>query len=218
MVAKRVRDFAEGVTDILGAIASIPIIGRIFGAMTDSAGTHIEKRASELFGLSSTSAEKNDDDEISFRKVLVKGVLLNDAQKQQIKEWIGRLRMSDPKLASEFTRRIHNILVKTTKQSEVESGTKDKPKKKTSTDESDAIRIAEDLVLDIVSATDDAERLRILARENIKVVASKTAPAVDATKKFFKEKIAEGEKANRKDFNETTANWAERAKAWRENR
>lgn len=148
-------------------------------------GEKFGKKIGEAFGLTSDEAEKTDDDEISLGKVYVRGLLTPD-EVRNIKIWIENLRNSSEteKLAQEFVRRIHNILIKSTKSHDVETGTKDKPRKKTVVDDTEGMKIAVGLIRDILAEPTEERRLAILKRENIKVPAKKPTPAADAVKKF----------------------------------
>ncbi len=210
------KDFAEGMTDVLGAIASIPILGKIFNVMTDHAGTHLEKKAGELFGLSSEAADQTTDDESLFEKAIVDGTL-SPAERKSIMTYLGWLRVNNPKLAKEWVRWVYNTLVKFERKVKKTSGTKDNKEERTSTDYTDGILVVENLFHDIIIAPNETVKESVLLQRNICVKEKKLAPAVGFAKEKVR-KVADVEKANRKDFNETASSWAERAKAWRENR
>ncbi|MFA6160377.1 MAG: hypothetical protein WC678_04820 [Parcubacteria group bacterium] len=163
------------------------------------AGEVVSKKIGDAFGLTSEEAEKTDDDEISLGKVYVRG-MLNPDEVRDIKIWIEGLRNSSEteKLADEFVRRIHNALVKSIKSHEIETGTKDKPRKKTVVDDTEGMKIAVGLIRDILAEPTKERKLAILKREKIKIPVKKPTPAADAVKRFgtkTKEKIKEtGEK------------------------
>lgn len=172
------------------------------------AGEVVGKKIGDAFGLNSEEAEKTDDDEISLRRVYLKGNMTPDEIKDA-KNWLGRLRKENPKLANEYTKGIHNSVVKSVRQHEIDMGTKDKPKKKTITDDSDGIKIAVNLIRDILAESTDEKKLEVLERENIKVPTKKPTPE-------FVKKAKEAEKRNRGELEKISSDWRERAKKWRE--
>ena len=183
-------------------------------------GETFGKKIGEAFGLSSEEADHTTDDESFFEKAIIDGTL-NTLEKKSIMDYLGWLRTNNPKLAKEFVRWVYNTMVKFERKVKKISGTKDNKEERTSTDYTDGILVVENLFHDIITATDEAAKELVLMQRNICVKAKKPAPAAEATKKFAKEKIkkaTDAEKANRKDFNETAASWAERAKAWRESK
>ncbi|MDO9231602.1 MAG: hypothetical protein Q7U36_03970 [bacterium] len=182
-----------------GILALQHALNETFTSAGKKAGEVVSKKIGDAFGLSSEEAEKTDDDEISLGKVYVRGILTPN-EVRDIKIWIESLRNSSEteKLADEFVRRIHNALVKSIKSHEIETGTKDKPRKKTVVDDTEGMKIAVGLIRDILAESTEERRFAILKREKIKIPVKKPTPAADAVKRFgtkTKEKIKEtGEK------------------------
>lgn len=173
-------------------------------------GEKVDQKISSSLGL---NFEKTDPYGLSLRKVYLEGKLSNE-EKEKIKAWLGELRIKDEKLADEFTNCIHNA-VNSVRKKVIEAGTKGKPQEQIVTDDSYGIRIAEDIIRDILKALDDnltSDNLTILNKENIRVVPPKEPYKI--TKALFT-KLAEAEKENCRDFNETMAKLKERSKAWR---
>ncbi len=219
MVAKKVKAFAEGATDVLGAIASIPILGKIFNAITDNAGTHLEKRAGEIFGLSSDAADKTFDDEAMFEKALVKGNLSPD-DKKKIRAIMVSLRKNKSDLAKELVRWVYNTIIKFESKKKVTTGPKDAKEERTYTDYSEGIEIIEELFNELISAKDDQEIEDVLLQRNIVVKEKKKTP-LDSTEEALKngfKKTVEAEKNNREDINQAASIFRTWAKNLRESR
>jgi hypothetical protein len=217
MMAKRVKDITEGVTDFLGAIASIPILGKIFNIMTDQAGTHLEKKAGELFGLSSKAADKTTVDEALFEKAIV---ALNPSEKKAIMDYLGWLRKNNPKLAKEFVLWVYNTLVKfecKVKKTLLTGRAKNVKEERTFIDYTDGIAVVGSLFRDIIAAKDEAEKEFVLFQRNIYVEEEKPTPAVEFAKKKFADVTVVG-RASRDKAICTMSDWRKRSEAWKNSR
>ena len=190
----------------LGILAIKGSIETAFAETGKKAGEKIGEKIGEVTGLSSDEAKKTDADEISLCKVYAKGDL-TDTEKKQARTWIRELRRVNPELASEFTRRIHNILIELTIQKEIKSG----KQAKNEVNDSDGIKVAVSLIRDILNAPNDNARLELLEDENIKVTPPKPTPE-------FVKKAKEAEEKNRGELEKTSSDWRERAKKWRDNK
>ncbi len=208
------------VAQSLGAGAGVIALQQAISTASEKAGRAAGKKIEEAMGLGSEEASKTYDDEITFAKVLAKGTLTPE-EKKKIKDWLGQLREDNPKLAGEFTRWIHNTLVKLGRQVKLSNGPKDAREERTFIDDQEGILVAEVLIRDITEATNNEERLRILKLFDIKVPEKKVSPSAEKVKAFTqqtKEKIIDGEKQNRTELQTISASWVEKSKAWRERR
>lgn len=219
-MAKPLSDKINNWATFFNLLISFPIIGKVFQNLGDKGGETLAKKVNEAMGLGSEEASKTYDDEITFAKVLAKGTLTTEETKK-IKDWLGQLREENPKLAGEVTRWIHNTLAKLGRQVKISTGPKENREERTYTDDSEGILVAEVLIRDIIKATNDEERLKVLKTFDIKVVEKKLSPSAEKVKAFTqqtKEKIIDGEKQNRTELQTISASWVEKSKAWRERR
>lgn len=208
------------VAQSLGAGAGVIALQQAISSASERAGKAAGKKIEEAMGLDSEEASKTYDDEITFAKVLAKGTLTTE-EKKKIKDWLGQLREEKPKLAGEVTRWIHNTLAKLGRQVKVSTGPKENREERTYTDDSEGILVAESLIRDILEATNDEEKLKILKTFDIKVVEKKLSPSAEKVRDFTqktKGKIVDGEKVNREELKTISASWVEKSKAWRERR
>lgn len=175
----------EGIQWILTMLNTIHSVFETASGIHDKIPESIKKKMAESFGLNAETAEKTTDDESLFEKAIVDGSL-SPTERKAIMDYLGRLRKSNPRLAKEWVRWIHNTLIKFGQTRTNSSGQAGNKEIRKNTDYSEGIRIAENLFRDLASATDDKAREVFLTQRNICVTEIKPSPAVEAVKKFAK--------------------------------
>ncbi|HAI73998.1 MAG TPA: hypothetical protein DCS28_03565 [Candidatus Moranbacteria bacterium] len=212
-----------GLIEILDRVATfflvaekIPILGKILKTTTEKGGEVIGKKMESVIGsfLDAEAAKKTFDDEISFEKVVATGTLAS-AERQVLMSYVGRLRGTTPDLASELTRWVHNTLVANRQQVKLSTGQKENREERTSVDDSEGIQIAENLLLDIIKATDDSAREEILKQRDIRIREKKTPKGVETAKKVGSA-VASQQKANFDDHKKTATSFEAAGKKYLE--
>jgi hypothetical protein len=179
------KKIGERMAEIMGVLGGIHGLFETLGGIHDKLPEGIKKKMAESLGLNTEAAEKTTDDESLFEKAIADGSL-SPIERKAIMNYLGRLRKSNPRLAKEWVRWIHNTLVKFGQTRTNSSGQAGNKEIRKTTDYSEGIRIAENLFRDIASASDDTEREVFLTQRNIYVMEIKPSPAVEAVKKFAK--------------------------------
>lgn len=201
------------IAQTLGAGAGVVALQQVLQAAGDKAGKAAGKKIEEALGLSSEAAQKTFDDEIFFAKSLNESTL-TEPEKSILKNWLIDLRETDPKLAVEFTRWVHNAMEKLARKKVVSAGKKGEPPL-TDADHTEGIKVAESLFKDIVSAATPEEKLRALKLRDIRVIPKKPVPGVAFAQKTA-DKVKKNRKKNVRNLNKTSRGFAEWAKDLRD--
>ena len=222
-VFEKINSFTTGTNAIVTTAMAIPFFGGIFKTMTEKGEKVIKDKINDVLGTSE-AAEKTTTDEGLFEKAVISGTMTITEQKK-IMKYLGWLRLNEPKLAIEWVRWVHNILVQFECKRKISIGPKGSKQEAFLTDYTEGIIVAESLFSDLLDAPFDEtaeknpEREYVLLQRNIKV-AEKKEPhkIVTDTKKYAKDKVTEAVKLfkqNPQDFNQTMAEFKARSKAWR---
>jgi hypothetical protein len=231
---KKIVEIGQTVGAGAGIIALQHALEESLARLGKKAGEHAAKKTSEWIGLDTDGADKNVEDEIYYEAGLHGGLI--ESEIDEINAFEARLRKEDSEKAKAFVLFIAKII----KKFEREETKTDKPQKGQAgpTVQQKGMNIAEGVAQTILFLKDllrqrgdtpnetYQKRVDFLEGKNVfsLIPKVKPAPGVEAAKKHFqwgKGKIAQAaktERENRQDFNETAANWRERARAWRNSR
>lgn len=201
------------IIDIVIASAVIPLVEKVV--------KHFGRKAEDLLGLDFESAKSDVIDDFYFLAAQSKLSPEEVVKVYNFKHW---MREQSGKAGSDEESAFILYIAKMVKTFEREKKDASGKEKKQSYSEKDlekGVFMATNFFKNLLSRGTHEEMRHFLENENVFTLIPKKKtdrPIVRKAKKFAKKTVTEaakGEKANRKDFNQTMSNWSDRAKAWR---